>query len=77
MFVEQREIFELRIHVKVLSLKYSLFFIRGIIEKWIKDVNEWYPREGTRKEEEVRRWEDDLRTRADATWGRKAHNRSV
>ena len=46
--------------------------IRSRKDKWIKDVTEWYPRDGKRRRGgQVKRWEDDL----PKGWRRMARDR--
>lgn len=47
--------------VRALKWKWTGHIMRAKIDKWTRDVTEWYPRDGKRKQgRQIKRWEDDL-----------------
>lgn len=64
--------------VKKLKWKWTGHTIRSRKNKWAKDVTVWYPRDGKRKRGGQRkRWEDEIKAAAGATWSRKAMDKQL
>ncbi|CAG4987883.1 unnamed protein product [Colias eurytheme] len=61
--------------IKRLKWRWAGHLVRGH-DKWSKRVTWWYPREGKRKRgRPQKRWDDDVRQVAGATWNRVAQER--
>jgi exonuclease III len=63
--------------IKKLKWRWTGHMMREKMEKWTKDITEWYPRQGKRKRgRPIMRWEDDIKKKAGATWRREAKDRT-
>ena len=61
---------------KTLKWKWTGHMLREGIEKWTRQITEWYPRDGKRnKGRQTKRWEDDLKKIAGPEWTRIAKDR--